>query len=328
MTRIRGMSVGRATLGCVGNDLVPGSSRFGGVVTASELAGAGVSPSQIRRLVRQGVLLRVGFGIYAPSGAVADLARDPVGEQALRLASALAVMAPDCVGSHHSAAIIHRLDMLGRHPPAVALTRPPGATGSKTARPGIDLHTAAVPAGHVILQGDLPLTSAARTVVDLARRSSFRAGVVVADSALHRKRTSRAELQAVLADCGRWPGIARARQVVEFSDARSESVFESISRVVFRDHGLPSPDLQVWVGDDDGVIGRVDFLWQAHRTIGEADGLIKYATPAQALAQLQRDARLRQARYEVVHFTWDEIIHAPAQVAASFWTAFERGGRT
>jgi hypothetical protein len=70
----------------------------------------------------------------------------------------------------------------------------------------------------------------ARTVVDLARTSSFRAGVVVADSALRGKQVSKDELRAVVADCARWPGIRQANMVVEFSDGRSESTLESISR--------------------------------------------------------------------------------------------------
>jgi hypothetical protein len=52
------------------------------------------------------------------------------------------------------------------------------------------------------------------------------------------------------------------------------------------------------------VVGRVDFLWEG--TIGEADGALKYADPQRAIAQLRRDARLRTAGFEVVHFTWDE----------------------
>jgi very-short-patch-repair endonuclease len=78
------------------------------------------------------------------------------------------------------------------------------------------------------------------------------------------------------------------------------------------------------MGDDEVVIGRVDFLWRAYRTIGEADGAIKYADPSRALAQLQRDAELRAAGFEVVHFTWDEIVRVPSQVAASIRAAFRR----
>jgi very-short-patch-repair endonuclease len=39
---------------------------------------------------------------------------------------------------------------------------------------------------------------------------------------------------------------------------------------------------------------------------------------------VQRDAELRAAGFEVVHFTWDEILRAPSQVAASIKAAFRR----
>ncbi len=64
---------------------------------------------------------------------------------------------------------------------------------------------------------------------------------------------------------------------------------------------------------------------ESSRTIAEADGAIKYANPARAMAQLERDARLRAAGFEVVHFTWADITRSPAQVAASIKAAFQRG---
>lgn len=78
-----------------------------------------------------------------------------------------------------------------------------------------------------------------------------------------------------------------------------------------------------------GLVGRgpeSDSLWRRHRTIGEADGAMKYETPARARAQLERDARLRTAGYEVVHFTWPEITRAPAQVVDAIQLAFRRSG--
>jgi hypothetical protein len=112
--------------------------------------------------------------------------------------------------------------------------------------------------------------------------------------------------------------------VVEFSDGRAESAFESISRVVFRDAGLPTPELQAWVGADGIVIARVDFLWRKYATIGEADGAVKYADPERAKMQLRRDAELREAGFEVVHFTWQELHINPGQVVRSIRAAFAR----
>jgi hypothetical protein len=49
-----------------------------------------VSGGQIRLLVRQGVLVRVGHGVYARATLAAKVEGNPAGEQALSLASVLA----------------------------------------------------------------------------------------------------------------------------------------------------------------------------------------------------------------------------------------------
>ena len=305
-------------------------------MTTAELAAFGTSRGQLQRLVQRGALLRLARGGYASATLVAAQSGDRATEHAVLAAAAVMVAGPGTVVSHHSAALVHGLDMLGRGiGETVALTRPPESTSRRSGPPGVRLHVAALPAGHVVTRHGVPVTSIARTVIDLARTSSFLAGVVAADCALHTTKTTKAELQAVITACPRWPGLQAARQVVAFADARSESVLESISRVAFRDHGLPPPDLQVLVGDAAGIIGRADFLWCAHRTIAEADGAIKYKDPARAMAQLERDKRLREAGFEIVHFTWQDITRTPGQVAASINAAFRRanaltaaGGRT
>jgi predicted transcriptional regulator of viral defense system len=305
------------------------SSRLVRVVTVPELATAGTSRAQLRRLVAQGALVRVSRGRYTPAALAGAAPNDRAVEHALLVAAALARLAPGVVASHHSAALVHSLDLLGRRPAGtVAVTRVPGGPGSRTGRPGVLLHLAALPAGHVVARYGIPVTSVARTVSDLARTCSFRDGVAVADSALRTGQTSKAELAEVIAACLRWPGIQGARQVAAYCDARSESALESVSRVAFRDQGLPPPELQAWIGDEAEVIGRADFLWRAFRTIAEADGAIKYADPVRAMAQLERDRRLREAGFEVVHFTWPEITRTPERVAASIVAAFRRGTRS
>ncbi len=199
--------------------------------------------------------------------------------------------------------------------------------GSRTRRNGIGLRIAQMPPPHVSVKNGIPVTSVARTVIDLARVLPFTSGVVVADSALYSEQTSMAELGGVLWDCARWPGIGKARRVVGFSDPRAESPFESIARVAFRDGGLPVPLLQVWISGNGHTIGRVDFLWDAQRTIAEADGAFKYEDPDRARKQLRRDAELRAAGFEVVHFSWRELTSAPAEVIESIRSAFGRSAR-
>lgn len=318
-------------------------SQLRGIWTTAELRSAGLSSRQIERLVGKGALCPLLTGVYASAAAAAatiggardDRARQ-TGEHLLRVAAALKVTGSRSAGSHYpvagshqSAARVHGLGVVGHESaPVIQITRAPGDRGSRKGRPGVLVHIAALPAEHVVSHRGVRLTSVPRTVIDLARVLPFGEGVAVADSALHAGLTNRTALATVIADCTRWPGLQRAREVTAFSDARSESVLESLSRAAFRQAGLPPPDLQVWVGDDGEIIGRADFLWRRYRTIGEADGAFKYQTPARARAQLERDARLRAAGYEVVHFTWAEITRAPAQVVDSIRVAFSRGARS
>jgi hypothetical protein len=304
---------------------IPDSGRLAGLITTAELTRAGVTKARIQTLTSRRILVVAGRGVYAKAAQATALTKTPTGSVALRVAKALIVTGPQAAGSHLDAAVIHRLDTLSRLPKdKVAVTRGPDAPHSRRARAGIALHIASIPSDHCATHLGVRLTSVARTVVDLARSGTFTEGVVIADSALRAKLTSPAELAAVLDVCGNWPGIRQAREVVAFSDARSESAFESLARVEFGRGGLPPPELQAWVGVDGVVVGRADFLWRQYSTIAEADGAIKYADPDRARMQLRRDADLRAAGFEVVHFNWQELRLNPGQVIARIRTAFAR----
>ncbi len=277
-------------------------------------------------MAKRGLLIPFGRGVYARSDFASKYLALDDGEHLLRALASLAVSGPGAVVSHRSAAQLYHIDLLGRPGPQVTLTRPP-ARGSHS-RKGIHLHLADFRANTSRHRPASPLTTAARTVVDLAREMNLWAGVVAADSALHRNLTTKDELRAVLAACRQWRGIRRARHVVEFADKRSESPLESIARVVFRDCGLPPPELQVRLGGVAEPVGRVDFYWKQHRTVAEVDGDLKYKDPARAKAQLKRDSLLRSDGYEVVHFDWQEVTGSPDYVAAMVREAFRRGART
>ena len=53
----------------------------------------------------------------------------------------------------------------------------------------------------------------------------------------------------------------------------------------------------------------------------------KGLNPAKAIAELKRDRLLREAGFEVVHFTWKELFAEPDRVAARIRAAFTRALR-
>lgn len=297
--------------------------RKGTVGTAAEWRAAGVTPARFRSLTRSGRLVRVRPGVYATRAAVDAASGDPLRDHALRVAAARAGVGRHAVASHQSAAVLRGIDLL--HKPAdntVWLTRPPGRKCGQHLE-GIHLYSAQLPEKHVTTLNGVRLTTATRTIVDLARTLTFMEGVVAVDSALRLGKTTDFGLADVLRSCARWPGIDQARRIVGFGSADAGSVLESCARVVFAEAGLPRPVLQAAIATADAeFIGRADFCWPAYRVIAEADGMAKYEDPGRARAQIMRDIRLRDAGYKVVHFTWSELFGTRDRVIARIRAAF------
>ena len=296
------------------------------VATTHGWEAAGVSPAMLRTLTRSGDLVRIRQGVYATRRAVDWASDDPVRHQVLQVMAVRTWVGRDAVASYHSAALLHRLDLLKPLPKeTVTVTLPAPRRWNRPADAGVVFHSADLPPGHVTRLYNLPVTTAARTVVDLARTLPFVDAVVVADSALHAEKAAKPELCQILDSCTRWPGVKQARRVVSFADERAGSALESAARVVFDESGLDPPELQVTIHLPAHAF-LVDFFWGAHRVIVEADGLAKYAADKDLIAQFQRDRLLRDAGYKVVHFTWRELFKTPELVIARIRQAFASPG--
>lgn len=283
----------------------------GGVVTHEQAADAGVSGRWMRpggRLIRlrQGVYARRSVWEAAPSAE-----RAAMEVAAVRLTSDV-----DLVGAGQTAALVHGLPILG-------VPRRVDVVERKDLRPRHHGTSTTLGSIEVVERHGVPVTSLARTTVDVARRHGFAAGVVTADAALAREVT-REQLVAVLDGCRGWRGSRTARRVVDFADPLSETALESLGRARFEEHGLPPGELQVVLGDTDGPIGRVDHYWDAHRTVAEGDGALKYASAGDLFAEKRREDRLREAGFEVVRYTWDEVLRTPEVVVARILRAFAR----
>jgi predicted transcriptional regulator of viral defense system len=296
------------------------------VGSVADWRSAGLSARRLRGFVNSGELVRIRYGVYATRQILAEAETDSGLRHALEVAAVATTRNRGVVASHESAARLWRLSLLNKVADGtVTLTVPPGPRIGEYKRAGVVSHVAELPGEHVTERYGVPVTTAARTVSDIARSATFMAGVVVADSALHERHSSKADLRRVLARCEGWPGVAGARRTVDFASPLAESALESCARVAFHVHGLPAPMLQAHIlGADGGVIGRVDFYWARYRTIAEADGLLKYQGRQDAIAELRRDRLLREAGHEVVHFTWKELFSEPGRVAERVRAGFKR----
>lgn len=217
---------------------------------------------------------------------------------------------------HWSAAVIHGLPTLLNPPRTIHVL-------ARDERGGADrgiVRQPRVGSPPVVSVRGLLVTSVARTVMDLAARTSYTGGVVAADSGLatgpsgdRRTSVTRDELLREV----EWvdpAGAARAEETARFADGRAESPLESISRVALARAGAPPPQLQVSVADLVGWEARVDFCWPELGLIGEADGAEKLLHPAMLRRRSVLDAvadrglrerRLERAGFRVMRWGWD-----------------------
>ncbi len=152
-------------------------------------------------------------------------------------ATAAALIRPESVVSHDSAAILYGLPVL-HLPRGPMLTIQAGFNGAVN---GSRLFRATLGAAQTSSWYGCAVTTGARTVVNTARRHRD-SGLITADAGLHDKVVSLAELRRALQVSSGWPGNAAARWVVDHADGRAESPLESFTRACLINAGLPTPD--------------------------------------------------------------------------------------
>ena len=234
------------------------------------------------------------------------------------------------VVSHLSAAVVHGLPVASSDLGRVQLTRG-DAPGGKI-RGAVPIYATTLEADEVTDVQGVRVTSLARTVVDVGRAVSFEQAVMAGDAAVRRGLTD-AMVGACLVRAARHPGVAAARRMAGFLNAAAESPGESLSRVALHTAGIDSPRLQYEVRNPSGgLVGRSDFAWEQHRTLGEFDGRVKYGRllkPGQSAAdviyaeKLREDA-LRDLGWQVVRWTFADL-KAPDLIVDRLLRAFARG---
>lgn len=275
-----------------------------GVLSATQAAQCGYSSKEIERLCAKKAWTRLRTGIYLPAEAPEEK-DDPLGRHRLRTAAALlAIDDAKAVVADISAAVIHGLEWVELPDLTdVVLVRP----GRERRYSGLRVRQVKVPASHVVRAPDgMPVLSVARTLVDLARRFPLEGVLAMADDALRRNLTTRAEIDGVLTECARLPGVREAARKLAFADGRAESVAESVARAILIELGFTGFDIQVVVRDENGkVVARLDIAFPFVAI--EIDGKRKYEKPDDVWREKLRQDAIRTRDYEVVRLIWTEL---------------------
>jgi very-short-patch-repair endonuclease len=267
-----------------------------GVVSRRQLRALGLGPGAIDSRLRSGRLHAVHRGVYAVGHA-------GLNQRGIWLAAVLA-HGEGAALSHLSAAALW-----GLLPPAqpVDVTSAHGRPG----RRGIRLHRAALHPEERGMRHGVPVTSVARTLLDVAE--------LVPERRLRRAYEEADRLGLLRRDaleraCDRGRGrrglAAIGRLVAEERSGATRSSLEDLFLVLCRTHRLPAPIVNA------SLLGfEVDALWPEQRLVVELDGFAFHRHRAAFERDRSRDAALQATGYRVVRFTHRRLQREPGAVA-------------
>jgi hypothetical protein len=247
------------------------------LVTRDLAKAAGMAPREVDALVRCGEWVAIRRGVYVERSHVESLTTRSQRQRLHDDAAALATTIVH-VRSHESSAVLWGMQVLLPQAPTAHFTvpLPPGADHlpqRSRHRAGAKHHLAPFDERDQVSQIDgIRILGRARTAADIAREHGLIQGVVAADSAL-RAGASRAELAAIPERMWCWPHINTVRQAFELADPDSDSIGETLSRLLAEHLGRGRPQTQFGLSRD----GRTAFVdLRLGRHFIEFDGKEKY----------------------------------------------------
>ena len=211
--------------------------------------------------------------------------------------------------SHRSAASLWRIRD-GEGPGADVTI--PLASGRR--HPDIAVHRARLTRADRARLDRIPVTSVARTLVDLAHEVEPEELERAFREAQFLRRYDHAAMQDALA---RRP--SQALRLLLGRRAPTQSHLEDDLLRVCRRHGIPQPLTQQRL-----KAGRVDFLWPHERVVVEVDGWQAHGTPDAFQRDRASTNALQLAGYLVLRFTSNDLKYHPAQVAWQIQQALTR----
>ena len=270
--------------------------------TTREALARGMTPAQLRsgrwRAPYAGVRLpRTEVGIAADFAALLEVVRTPA------------------VISGASAALLYGWwSTPALRSAATEITVPPDVV---VCRAGVRARRSELPASAVRYRGGIPLTSPARTLVDLAAELSLVDLVVLIDAALHMRHCTKDQLDLAASAHG-VRGVRKLRRGLLYAECLSESPMETLLRLMFVLPGLPRPIAQAEFFDDSGLfVARVDLKPPEARAAFEYDGA-HHRTASQHAKDVTRWRALRSVGVDVFPYTAGDLFGRPHEIIADY----------
>jgi very-short-patch-repair endonuclease len=294
-----------------GQALAELARRQHGVVSAHWLARIGFPKATISDAVRQGKLHPIYRGVYA------------VGHEALtwegRLLAAVLANRP-AVASHLTAAWIHGL--LRTRPGTFHLTAPTRRHRKKL----VVVHFAALTSDDTTTVDGIPVTSPARTVLDLAPDESVRDLGRILQRADEHELLDRRRFEATLARAGGHPGRGKfeaALRIYRPEQAVLRSDLEKRFRQLVLAASLPRPQTNVVV---EGY--ELDAYWEAEGFAVELEVYATHGSPTSFEEDPKRQDDLLLAGIEVIRVTGVRLDREPRETIARVAAHLARRRRT
>ncbi|MEX2628270.1 MAG: hypothetical protein WD225_15395 [Ilumatobacteraceae bacterium] len=281
-----------------------------GVVSTAQLTAQGVGWRRWHRLVERGWLDRVVPGVLVVAGSPVTWERS--------LWVAVLALGPAARVSHRAAAALHQLDRSRRDTVEVTVPRAERGRGRSAAH-RVTVHTSEhIGPTDSVRVSNLRVTSATRTVIDLARLRVPRAELEASiDSAVRRGLSSPIVLERRLAELrgrGRW-GCRLLDELLV--DSGGHTMLERRFLRLVREAGLPRPRTQVVHRRGSRTVARVDFCYDEYDLVIEVSGAHGHSSPAERAVDAQRRNELQELGRTVYEYTWQHVVAEQAYVCRS-----------
>jgi very-short-patch-repair endonuclease len=289
------------------------AARQRGRISRLQLVAVSVGPNTIDRLARRGYLIRQHRAVYA----VGHLGPIPLANET----AALLALRAGALLSHETSARMWGMLPAGSGDGQIHVIVPGSSPGASLN--GVVTHrSAALEPWDLRMRDGLPVTSAARALLDMAPTQTTRALESALGQALYLRLIRQRDLEPLRRRCADRRRCARLTALISSWEepAMTRSEAEDLFLSLVRRAELPEPKVNM-----DWQKRERDFRWPESRLIVEIDGWAGHGLRPAFESDRRRDARALAVGSSTMRITWRQLRDDSLAVIASVASALAHG---